>query len=130
MSKVDEYHQELMEFLKYDDFTMSDRLKRLPAVKQSFIFRLISAKRDKFKLLGDKKRIKDALIEDRISKGVVTLSKTTLDSIENDDKLETFNEKLKEIEFLVEYLERTVSMLSFVGNDMKNKLDHMKLEFE
>lgn len=130
MSKVDEYQKELIEFLKYDDFTMGDRLKRLPAMKQSFIFRLVSSKKYKIELLQDKKRIKEALTEQKIIEGVVTLTKSTLDSIENDEKLDIVKEKLQEVDFLIEYLDRTVNMLSFMGNDMKNKLDHMKLEFE
>ena len=130
MSKLEEYQQEIIEFLKFDDFNMDDRLRRIPAVKHSWIYRLVSAKIDKSKLLKAKKKIKEALIESKIATGVVNLSKTTLDGIENDVKLEDINERLAELEFLIEYLDRVVNMISWIHQDMKNRIDHRKLELE
>jgi hypothetical protein len=130
MTKTEEYQQEIVEFLKLNDFNMAERLKSVPAVKHSWIFRLNLAKKEKDKLLKAKKKIKDALIENRIATGVVNLSKTTLDGIENDAKLEDINERISELEFLIEYLNNVVNMILWIHQDIKNILDHKRIEME
>ena len=130
MSKMQEYQQEYIEFTKFDDFNMDERLKRIPAVKHSWISRLVSAKSSRFKLLKDKKKIKEELVRSKISDGIINLTRQSLEGVENDQLLEGINDSLQELDLLIEYLEHVVKTVSFIGQDMKNMIDHKRLELE
>lgn len=130
MLKIEELQEEFLVFTKIDDFNMDDRLKRIPAFKHSWISRLIDAKRERFSLLKVKRKTKEALTKRMIEEGVVQLTKQTLDSLENTDKMEEINDNIQEIDLLIEYLEFIVKNVSFIGNDWKLVIEHKKLELE
>jgi hypothetical protein len=53
-----------------------------------------------------------------------------LDNVENTDAIEKLNDKIHELDMLIEYLELCVKIISFIGNDMKNILELRRLQLE
>ena len=58
----------------------------------------------------------------------VALNKQVLEDLDKTPSLENINQKIKEQEYLIEYLEKLVSQITFIGNDIKNILELRKLQ--
>jgi hypothetical protein len=50
----------------------------------------------------------------------VALNKQVMDDLDKTPSLENINQKIKEQEYLVEYLDRVVSLITFISQDIKN----------
>jgi hypothetical protein len=125
---IKKYQQQYEEFCKIDDFTLEDRTKRVPAEKHFWVCRLIDAKIEKDKLYRSKASTKNILQKKIMEESPVVLNKQVLDDLDKTPSLENINQKIKEQEYLIEYLEKLVSQITFIGNDIKNILELKKLE--
>jgi hypothetical protein len=125
---IKKYQQQYEEFCKIDDFTLEDRTKRVPAEKHFWVCRLIDAKIEKDKLYRAKASTKSMLQKKIMEESPVVLNKQVLDDLDKTPSLENINQKIKEQEYLIEYLEKLVSQITFIGNDIKNILELKKLE--
>lgn len=125
---IKKYQQQYEEFCKIDDFTLEDRTKRVPAEKHFWVCRLIDAKIEKDRLYKSKASTKHTLQKKLMEESPVTLNKQVLDDLDKTPTLESINQKIKEQEYLIEYLEKLVSQITFIGNDIKNILELKKLE--
>jgi hypothetical protein len=126
----EELRQQYREFANIDDFNISQRVMRVPAEKHFWVERLIDAKKAKYKLLKEKKGIKDSIVQDLVSKNVTALTKQSLDKIEIHEAMEDINDRIHENEMLVEYLEHVVKAITFIGNDIKNILELRRMQEE
>jgi hypothetical protein len=122
MSLYDDYRQQYTEFTKINDMNLEQRTMRVPAEKHYWVERLIDAKRLKFKLLKERKQLKDSNIKKAIAEGVVNLSKQTLDKLENTKEMEELDEKIQDQDLLIEYLDHVVKGITFIAQDIKNIL--------
>lgn len=122
MSLYEDYKKQYVEFSKINDMNLEERTMRIPAEKHYWVDRLIDAKRLKFKLLKERKLLKDANIKKAIAEGVVSLSKQTLDKLENTKDIEDIDEKIQEQELLIEYLDLIVKHITYIAHDIKNIL--------
>ena len=122
MSLYEDYKKQYVEFSKINDMNLEERTMRIPAEKHYWVDRLIDAKRLKFKLLKERKLLKDANIKKAIAEGVVSLSKQTLDKLENTKDIEDIDEKIQEQELLIEYLDLIVKHITYIAQDIKNIL--------
>lgn len=125
---IKKYQQQYEEFCKIDDFTLEDRTKRVPAEKHFWVCRLIDAKIERDKLYRVKASTKNALQRKIMEESPVNLNKQVLDDLDKTPTLENINQKIKEQEYLIEYLEKLVSQITFIGNDIKNILELKKLQ--
>ena len=119
------------EFTKINDFNLKERAHRIPAEKHFWVEKLMDAKRFLIKLEKKRKKLLDQEKESLIlnKKSPVSLEKKTLDSIVT-DALEKLNDDIADQKLMVEFLERTVSNVSFIAQDMKNIIETIKLENE
>jgi len=127
---LEELKQRFREFSVINDMNMDSRLLQIPGEKHYWVSCLIDAKNEKYKTLKVKKKTKDSLTRKIIEEGVINLSKQTLDNVENTDAIEKLNDKIHELDMLIEYLELCVKIISFIGNDMKNILELRRLQLE
>ena len=125
---IKEYQIQFAEFCKIDDFNLEERAKRVPAEKHFWVARFIEAKIERSNLNKQKKKLKEAVIEELVNDSPVAITKQTMDRIDNSPQLETINDKLKDIDFLIEYLELVVKTISFIAQDIKNIIEIKKLE--
>ena len=107
---------------------MSSVTKRVPAEKHFWVCRLIDAKIEKDKLYKLKASTKHTLQKKLEEEAPVKLNKQVLDDLDKTPSLENINQKIKEIEYLVEYLDRVVSLITFISQDIKNIIELKKLQ--
>ena len=127
MEIIKKYQEQYEEFCKIDDFTLEDRARRVPAEKHFWVCRLIDAKIEKDRLYKLKASTKSALQKKVIEESPVILNKQILDDLEC-PSLDTIIQKIKEQEYLVEYLEKLVGQISFIAQDIKNIIEIKKLQ--
>ena len=120
------------EWCTIDLMNIGDKTKQAIGRKQWIVARLFDMKRDLFKLQKEKKLLKQAVIDKLIagSKSPVNLDKSMLTAIDNSDELESINEQIKDCEFLVEYLEASVKMYTYIAQDIKNLISAHTLQTE
>lgn len=123
-----QYKKQYEEFANIDDFNLEQRAKRVPAEKHFWVARLIDTKIERERLLKQKKRLKKAIIDQMMSDSPVKLEKKLLDQIDNTDQFEDINDKLRDNELLIEYLELVVKSISFIAQDIKNIIALKELE--
>ena len=125
---IKKYQTQYEEFAKINDFNLEDVTRRVPSEKHFWVCRLIDAKIDKDKLYKLKASTKHTLQKKLMEESPVALNKQYLDDLDKTPSLEAINQKIKEQEYLIEYLEKLVSQITFIGNDIKNILELRKLQ--
>ena len=120
MGKLEKYMEQYDEFTKITTLNLDERAKRVPAEKHFWTCALIQSKKERYRLLAEKKRIKDRFIHEEIEKGVVALTKKSLEGLEIKEEILAVNDKIQEMDFLIEYLENVHKHVTFIGNDIRN----------
>lgn len=128
MELLKQYKEQYEEFTKIDDFNLEQRAKRVPAEKHFWVARLIDAKIEREKLFKSKKKLKNTIIKKMMEDSPVKLDKKLLDKIDDTDHFEDINDKIKDNEILIEYLELVVKSVSFIAQDIKNIISLKELE--
>lgn len=128
MELIKKYQAQYEEFCRIDDFNLDERAKRVPAEKHFWVCRLIDAKIEKDRLYKLKASTKNTLQKKIMEESPVTLNKQILDDIEKSTSLESINQKIKEQEFLVEYLTKIVDLITYISQDVKNIVEIRKLQ--
>jgi hypothetical protein len=119
---IKKYQAQFEEFVHIDDFSLESVIKRVPAEKHFWVCRLIDAKIEKDKLYKLKAATKHTLQKKLMEESPVALNKQVMDDLDKTPSLENINQKIKEIEYMVEYLDRVVSVITFISQDIKNIL--------
>lgn len=124
--------QDTAEWCSINLMNIGDKTKQAIGRKQWIVARLFDTKRDIFKLYKEKKVLKQATIDKLLleSKVPVIIDKNMMTGIENSIELESINEQIKDCEFLVEYLEASVKMYTYIAQDIKNILTAHSLQTE
>jgi Na+-translocating ferredoxin:NAD+ oxidoreductase RnfG subunit len=125
---IKKYQAQYEEFTKIDDFNLESITKRVPAEKHFWVCRLIDAKIEKDKLYKQKEATKQVLQKKLVEEAPVKLNKQVLDDLDKTPSLENINQKIKEQEYLIEYLEKLVNQITFIGNDIKNIINIKQLQ--
>ena len=128
LDMIKKLQQQYVEFTKIDDFTLESRAKQVPAEKHFYVSRLIEAKIEKERLLREKKNHRKQLVEDMVTNSPVTLNKQTMMQDDSFVELSDILNKIKEQEFLIEYLELIVKQITFIAQDIKNIIMIKQLE--
>jgi hypothetical protein len=119
---IKRYQTQFEEFTKINDFNLEEITKRVPAEKHFWVCRLIDAKIEKDKLYKLKASTKHTLQKKLMEESPVALNKQVMDDLDKTPSLENINQKIKEIEYMVEYLDRVVGLITFISQDIKNIL--------
>lgn len=106
---------------------LEEKALQVPAIKHFWVGKLIEAKRNLRKLEDEKKEIlkqvndnKDIMLE---------LSKASINKmIVNSPKIQEINNKIKDTEEIIEYLTYCEKIFNYMGNDIKNIIDLIKME--
>lgn len=128
---IDRYTEELKNDLDLDDLTLHDKQMKLPSVKHKWVARLIQQKYQK-EQLGRKKR---DLIED-ITKRILqeaevdVSQKGARDLASKSTEVQKIEQKIKEIEFAIEFIEKIERVCSQATFDIKNIIEIKKLELQ
>jgi hypothetical protein len=125
---IKKYQAQYEEFAALTDFNLEERSKRVPAEKHFWVCRLIDAKIERDRLFKLKATTKQNMEQKLLKDAPVKLNKQYLDEVEKSPSVEAINEKIRDLDFTVEYLERLVNQITFIAQDIKNIVEIKKLE--
>ncbi len=128
LEEIDRYQELYTQWAAITDFNLEERTKQVPSQKQFWSTRLMDAKRDKLKLERQKKTIKAGVLDKLLGNSPVSLSKKTLDQVEDSPQLEKINEKIEDIDMIILALEYIYKNVTFIANDIKNIIDCRRLD--
>ena len=130
MELIRKYQEQYSEFCKIDDFNLEERAKRVPAEKHFWVARLIEAKIEKGSLVKQRSRaIRHQTERISESNSLVKLNAKELEKqLKESPTIESIDEKIKEQDFLIEYLDLLVRQVTFIAQDIKNIVEIRKLE--
>jgi hypothetical protein len=123
------YIEEVNKDLIIDDFNIKDSQMKLPSRKHFWVARLMDAKINKTKLLSKKKQHKKELVARIINESPIKITTQTAEAAaENTADVEVINEKLKELDFIIEYLEKVEKIFSSMHWEIKNIIQINQME--
>lgn len=121
MELLKKYREEIEKDLVINDFNIKEVQMRLASRKHFWVGRLIDAKIAKSDLEKRKKALKRALVTKIIAEAPVKLTTSTAESAaEQCDDIADINDKLKEYEYVIEYLEKVEKIMGGMGWEIKN----------
>ena len=124
-SLMQRYSRELHEDLKIDELSIKDKSMMVPVIKHKWVSIQMNHKSQLKKLEFAKKKH----IKEYVASAPVALSKNALEQAAlNDPKLAAIQEKIEELELVIEYLEKIEKAISSLTFDCKNVIDLQKLE--
>jgi len=123
------YIEEVNKDLQIDDFNLKQAQMKMPSRKHFWVARLMDAKINKNKLLARKKQHKKDLVTRIIAESPVKITTQTAESAaENTQDMDVINEKLKELDFIIEYLEKVEKIFSSMHWEIKNIVQINQME--
>jgi hypothetical protein len=125
---IKKYQAQYEEFAALTDFNLEERSKRVPAEKHFWVCRLIDAKIERDRLFKLKATTKQNMQQKLLKDAPVALNKQYLDEVEKSPSVEAINEKIRDLDFTVEYLDRVVQQITFIAQDIKNIVEIKKMQ--
>lgn len=129
MELLQKYIKEIEADLKIDEFNIKEVQMRTPSRKHFWTSRMINHKVELEKLKNDKLRLKKVLVTEFSTKNDMRLSLPAIEkAAENVKEMQDLSNKIKEVEFIIELLEKTEKTLSSLSFDLSNCIKIMALE--
>jgi hypothetical protein len=125
---IKKYQSQYEEFCKIDDFNLESITKRVPAEKHFWVCRLIDAKIEKDRLIRLKNKKREDVQQKLLNESPVKLNKQFLDKIDESDVLVDLTQKIKDQDFVIEYLDLLVRQVTFIAQDIKNIVEIKRLQ--
>jgi uncharacterized membrane protein len=130
MDLLDKYCEEIIEDTKIDQINILDKQLMLPAVKHKWISRLMQLKRQKVLLDRKKKDLKEQVLLKITSDGIPTgvPQASIKQKVDSSETIRKIDEDLKDIDIVIEYLEKVEKVFSSFTYDLGNATKLMVLE--
>lgn len=123
------YFEEVGKDLVLDDFNIKEQSMRLPARKHYWVAKLIKAKIERNQTFEKKRKLKKNITKEVIATSPVKLSQSAAEqAAERHESLSSLTSKIKELDIIIEYLEKVEKTMSQMGFDIKNAVEIMKME--
>lgn len=127
ISLIDKYIKEINEDLKLESWDIKKAQLQLPSKKHKWVGILVRHKRELFVLRERKENFLKTAISSAKSK--ISISPQQLrKQAESSDILSSVNYEIKELELVIELLEKTEKVFQSMTYDIKNIIDIMKME--
>ncbi len=129
MELLKKYFEEVGKDLVLDDFNIKEQSMRLPARKHYWVAKLIKAKIERNQTFEKKRKLKKNITKEVIATSPVKLSQSAAEqAAERHESLSSLTSKIKELDIIIEYLEKVEKTMSQMGFDIKNAVEIMKME--
>jgi len=126
---LEEYIKELESDLKIDELILKEYQLKLPGIKHKWAGRLIRHKLDINNLRKKLELLKKELVDKIQEQSPVKLALPVIErTAEKHSEVVDFDTKIKELELVVELLEKSEKTLSSASYDIKNLVEIIKLE--
>lgn len=126
---LEDYIKELENDLKISELELKDYQLRLPGVKHKWAGRCIRHKLELNDLRKKRDLLKRTLVEKLQEQSPVKLNLPVAErTVEKHSELVDMDNNIKQLELIVELLEKSEKTLSSTSYDLKNIIDIIKLE--
>jgi len=127
MEVFNKYCEEIKEDTKFDQINILEKQLMLPAIKHKWVSRLIEQKIRRNDLERKKKSLKEEVLQTMsIPAGVPAASIKA--KIESSEVIQKIEEEIKQINLVIEYLEKVEKIFSSITYDIGNATKLMVLE--
>ena len=129
MELLNRYKKEIESDILINDFNIKEVQQKLPSRKHFWTGRLIDSKVEQQNLIKRKKRIKAEIIKRINAESVVRLTPQSIDhAAEQTEEIAGITEKIKEYDYIIEYLEKIEKIMSNMHWDIRNIVEIQKME--
>ncbi|MDB4396015.1 recombination mediator protein UvsY [bacterium] len=129
MELLKKYFEEVGKDLVLDDFNIKEQTLRLPARKHYWVAQLIKSKIERNQTYEKKRKLKKDITKEVIATSPVKLTQSAAEqAAERHESLSKLTSKIKELDIIIEYLEKVERTMSQMGFDIKNAVEIMKME--
>jgi len=126
---LEDYITELENDLKIDEIIIKDYQLKLPGIKHKWAGRCIRHKLEVIKLRKQRELHKKTLVDKIQEQSPVKLALPVIErTAEKHSEIIELDNKLKELELVIELLEKSERTLSSTSYDIKNIIEIIKLE--
>ena len=126
---LEDYIKELENDLKIDELNLKDYQLRLPGIKHKWAGRCIRHKLDLIEVKREKENLKKTLADKLQEQSPVKIATPVAErTAEKHAEVIKLDDKIKQLELVVELLEKAEKTLSSTSYDIKNLVDIIKLE--
>jgi len=126
---LEDYIKELESDLKISELELKDYQLRLPGIKHKWAGRCIRHKLELNDLRKKRDVLKRSLVEKIQEQSPVKLNLPVAErTVEKHSELIEMDDRMKQLELIVELLEKSEKTLSSASYDLKNIIDIIKLE--
>ena len=129
MSLLDEYIQEMGSDVEVDEFRLKESQMKLPAIKHKWVGRLVRHKRDIISVQSERRALVKTLVEkiQSTSEYKVTIPAAEKLAYKHDDTV-ALSDKIKDLELVIEFLEKCDRIFNSMTYDIKNLVEIIKME--
>lgn len=129
MNQLEKYIEQVGKDLVLDDFNLKEQSMRLPSRKHYWVAELIRSKIERNKVFEKKKKLKKDITKEVIATSPVKLSQAAAEqAAERHESLSSLTARIKELDLIIEYLEKVSHVMNQMGFDIKNAVELAKLE--
>jgi len=126
---LEDYIKELENDLKIDELTLKEYQLKLPGIKHKWAGRCIRHKLELNDLRKKREKVKKAVVDQIQEQSPVKLAVPVIErTAEKHSEIIEIDSQIKQIELIVELLEKAEKTLSSASYDIKNLIDIIKLE--
>lgn len=126
---LEEYIKELENDLKIDELILKDYQLKLPGIKHKWAGRCIRHKLELVEIKKKREKLKKEIVDKIQEQSPVKLAFPVVErTAEKCSEIVDIDAKIKEIELVIELLEKSEKTLSSTSYDIKNLVDIIKLE--
>lgn len=126
---LEDYIKELESDLKISELELKDYQLKLPGIKHKWAGRCIRHKMELNELRKKRESLKKALVDKIMEQSPVKLNTPVAErTVEKHSEILDIDDKMKQLELIVELLEKSEKTLSSTSYDLKNIIDIIKLE--
>jgi hypothetical protein len=131
MQDINKYFEEIKEDLKLDQINILEKQLSLPAIKHKWVSFLIKSKIQRNELEKKKKEIKEIVLkkytqDNNIPTGIPKASIKA--KIEASDSIKKIDDDLKDLDVIIDYLEKVEKIFTTFSYDISNATKLMILE--
>lgn len=120
------YKKDIEKDLDINRMNLGDKVFNVPAIKHFWVAKLIEAKRNLRELnVLKKKTLNDLSNDDKVIALKLSSAKNVLNNLPS---IQEINNQIEETEEIIEYLTYAEKIFNYLGNDIKNIIDLLKME--
>lgn len=129
MSLLEQYITELAKDVEIDDFSLKESQMKLPAIKHKWVGRLVRHKKELHQIHSEKRITIKTLVEKIKSSSEYAMTTPAAEKLAmKHDKVIEFDEKIRDMDLVVELLDKCDKIFHSMSFDIKNLIEIIKLE--